>query len=43
MRRALIQLTVVASLALGLLVPMEAYAWGPRATQSITAMSLQML
>ena len=43
MRRALIQLTVVAVLATGLLVPMEAHAWGPRAMQSITAMSLQML
>ena len=43
MRRALIQLTVVASLATGLLVPMEAHAWGPRAMQSITGMALQML
>ncbi len=43
MRRALIQLTVVATLATGLLVPLEAHAWGPRAMRTITAMSLQML
>jgi tetratricopeptide (TPR) repeat protein len=43
MRRALIQISVVALLATGLLVPVEAHAWGPRAMQSITAMSLQML
>lgn len=43
MRRALIQLTVVASLASGLLIPVEAHAWGPRATRSLTVMALQML
>ena len=43
MRRALIQLTVVALLATGLLVPVQAHAWGPRAMRSITAMSLQMI
>jgi len=43
MRRAMIQLTVVALLATGLLVPVQAHAWGPRAMQSITAMALQMI
>lgn len=43
MRRALIQFTVVALLATGVLVPLQAYAWGPRAMQSITAMALQMI
>ena len=43
MRRALIQLTVVALLATGLLFPVEAHAWGPRAMQSITVMALQVL
>ena len=42
MKRTLIQLAVVVSLAAGLLVPVQAHAWGPRAMRAIVAMSLQM-
>lgn len=43
MKRVLIHATVAVALLAGLLVSGPAWAWGPRAVQSISAMALQML